>query len=139
MPLSHLLEGQYIELEEVDDGIWDVYYSTVRLGQMDERLLKVEDAQGCVRPFTLVYVLHSDAPSRLQVRPSLGDSLQEFWMMLQSVLEPVVRCREADQDSCGMTMASDHNLFVRRKTQVLREVVLELRERYFTSLACLLR
>ena len=44
VPLSHLLEGQYIGLEEVDDGIWDVYYSTVRLGQMDERLLRVEDA-----------------------------------------------------------------------------------------------
>jgi len=46
VPLSHLLEGQYIGLEEVDDGIWDVYYSTVRLGQMDERLLRVEDALG---------------------------------------------------------------------------------------------
>ena len=46
VPLSHLLEGQYIGLEEVDDGIWDVYYSTVRLGQMDERLLSVEDALG---------------------------------------------------------------------------------------------
>ena len=46
VPLSHLLEGQYIGLEEVGDGIWDVYYSTVRLGQMDERLLRVEDAFG---------------------------------------------------------------------------------------------
>ena len=46
MPLSHLLEGQYIGLEEVGDGIWDVYYSHVRLGQMDERILKVEDALG---------------------------------------------------------------------------------------------
>jgi hypothetical protein len=46
VPLSHLLEGQYIGLEEVGDGVWDVYYSTVRLGQMDERILKVEDALG---------------------------------------------------------------------------------------------
>ncbi len=46
VPLSHLLEGQYIGLEEVGDGIWDVYYSYVRLGQMDERILKVEDALG---------------------------------------------------------------------------------------------
>jgi hypothetical protein len=46
VPLSHLLEGQYIGLEEVGDGIWDVYYSHVRLGQMDERILKVEDALG---------------------------------------------------------------------------------------------
>ena len=27
VPLSHLLEGQYIGLEEIDDGIWDVYYA----------------------------------------------------------------------------------------------------------------
>lgn len=46
VPLSHLLEGQYIGLEEVGDGICDVYYSDVRLGQMDERILQVEDALG---------------------------------------------------------------------------------------------
>ena len=46
VPLSHLLEGQYIELEEVGDGIWDVYYSSIRLGQMDEFILKVEDELG---------------------------------------------------------------------------------------------
>ena len=46
VPLSHLLEGQDIGLEEVGDGIWDVYYSHVRLGQMDERILNVEDALG---------------------------------------------------------------------------------------------
>ncbi len=46
VPLSHLLAGEYIGLEEVADGIWDVYYSTVRLGQMDERTHTVEDALG---------------------------------------------------------------------------------------------
>lgn len=46
VPLSHLLEGQYVGLEEVDDGIWDVYFSHVRLGQLDERTLQVEDALG---------------------------------------------------------------------------------------------
>ena len=46
VPLSHLLEGQHIGLEEVGDGIWDVYFSHVRLGQMDERILRVEDALG---------------------------------------------------------------------------------------------
>jgi len=44
--LSHLLAGQRIGLEEVDDGVWDVYYSYVRLGQMDERTGQVEDALG---------------------------------------------------------------------------------------------
>ena len=33
--LSHLLEGQYVGLEEVGDGVWDVYFSNVRLGQME--------------------------------------------------------------------------------------------------------
>ena len=46
VPLSHLLAGEYIGLEEVADGIWDVYYRTVRLGQMDERTHTVEDALG---------------------------------------------------------------------------------------------
>jgi hypothetical protein len=46
VPLSHLLEGQYIGLEEVGDGVWDVCFSHVRLGQMDEGILKVEDALG---------------------------------------------------------------------------------------------
>jgi hypothetical protein len=41
-----LLEGQCIGLEEVGDGIWDVYFSHVRLGQMDERILVVEDTLG---------------------------------------------------------------------------------------------
>ena len=43
---SHLLEEQHIGLEEVGDGIWDLYYSHVRFGQMDERILEVEDALG---------------------------------------------------------------------------------------------
>jgi len=35
-----------VGLEEVDDGIWDVYFGAVRLGQMDERTYKIEDALG---------------------------------------------------------------------------------------------
>ena len=33
-------------LEEVDDGLWDAYYSYVRLGPMDERTYQVEDILG---------------------------------------------------------------------------------------------
>jgi transposase InsO family protein len=46
VPLSHLLAEQYVGLEEVDDGIWDVYFASVLLGQMDERTARVEDALG---------------------------------------------------------------------------------------------
>ena len=46
VPISHTLQEQYVGLEEVDDGIWDVYFGAVRLGQMDERTYKIEDALG---------------------------------------------------------------------------------------------
>ena len=44
VPITHTLEGQYIGLEEVDDGKWDVYFGHVRLGQMDERTFTIKDA-----------------------------------------------------------------------------------------------
>ena len=46
VPITHTLQEQYVGLEEVDDGIWDVYFGSVRLGQMDERTYKIEDALG---------------------------------------------------------------------------------------------
>ncbi len=46
VPITHTLEGEYVGLEEVDDGVWDVYFGTVRLGQMDERTFTIQDALG---------------------------------------------------------------------------------------------
>lgn len=46
VPITHTLEGQYVGLEEVDDGKWDVYFGRVRLGQMDERTFTIKDALG---------------------------------------------------------------------------------------------
>ena len=46
VPISHTLQEQYVGLEEVDDGKWDVYFGHVRLGQMDERTLTIKDALG---------------------------------------------------------------------------------------------
>ena len=46
VPISHTLEEQYVGLEEVDDGKWDVYFGHVRLGQMDERTFTIKDALG---------------------------------------------------------------------------------------------
>jgi len=40
------LQEQYVGLEEVDDGKWDVYFGRVRLGQMDERTFTIKDALG---------------------------------------------------------------------------------------------
>ena len=44
--VSHVLGGEYVGLEETDDGLWDVYFGPLRLGKMDERTLKIEDALG---------------------------------------------------------------------------------------------
>jgi hypothetical protein len=44
--VSKVLEREYVGLEEVGDGVWDVYYGPVRLGQFDERHYRIEDARG---------------------------------------------------------------------------------------------
>lgn len=46
VPITHTLEGEYVGLEEVDDGVWDVYFGPLRLGQMDERTFTIQDALG---------------------------------------------------------------------------------------------
>jgi putative transposase len=42
--VTHLLAGEPIGLEEVGDGLWDVWYGPVWLGRLDERLWKIVDA-----------------------------------------------------------------------------------------------
>ena len=44
--VSHVLGGEYVGLEEVGDDVWDLYFGPLRLGQMDERHGKIEDALG---------------------------------------------------------------------------------------------
>jgi len=40
------LIGDYVGLEEVGDGLWDVYFSHLRLGRLDERRMRIEDRPG---------------------------------------------------------------------------------------------
>lgn len=44
--VSHVLGGEYVGLEEVDDARWDVYFGHLRLGQLDERTFTIKDALG---------------------------------------------------------------------------------------------
>lgn len=44
--VTHAIIGQHVGLEEVGDGIWDVYYGPLRLGQLNERENYIEDALG---------------------------------------------------------------------------------------------
>jgi putative transposase len=44
--VSHTCIGEYIGLEEIDDGIWNVYFGLLTLGQLLERHMRIEDAYG---------------------------------------------------------------------------------------------
>jgi len=41
--VTQTLAGEYVGLEEVDDGIWDVYFGPVQLGRLNERTLRIDD------------------------------------------------------------------------------------------------
>ena len=44
--VTHTLAGEYVGLEEVGDGPWDVYFGPVALGRMDERTCRIADHKG---------------------------------------------------------------------------------------------
>lgn len=46
--VSHVLGGEHVGLEEIDDGLWTVYFGPIELGRLDERNMRVVDAQGRV-------------------------------------------------------------------------------------------
>ena len=38
--------GKYVGLEEIDDGIWNVYFGPLKLGRLHERHMRIEDEYG---------------------------------------------------------------------------------------------
>lgn len=48
--LTHVLAGEDVGLEAIDDGIWDIYFGPVRLGRLDERRRRVEPWPPRARP-----------------------------------------------------------------------------------------
>ena len=47
--VSSVLKGEYVGLEPIDDGIWDVYYSCKKIGRLHERHMRIEDHLGQFR------------------------------------------------------------------------------------------
>ena len=41
--VSHVLGGEYVGFEEIDDGEWNVYFGRMKLGRFHERLRCIED------------------------------------------------------------------------------------------------
>jgi len=44
--VSHVLGGEYVGLEEIDNDLWSVYYGPIDLGRFHERKLVIEDSLG---------------------------------------------------------------------------------------------
>jgi putative transposase len=44
--VSHVCVGTYVGLEEIDDGVWNVYFGPLKLGRLLERHMRIEDAYG---------------------------------------------------------------------------------------------
>lgn len=44
--VSTVCVGDYVGFEEIDNGIWNVYYGMLKLGRFDERTTRIEDAYG---------------------------------------------------------------------------------------------
>lgn len=44
--VSRVCIGEYIGLEEIDNGVWNVYFGPLRLGRFLERHMRIEDAYG---------------------------------------------------------------------------------------------
>jgi len=59
-------------LEEIDDGIWNVYFGPLRLGRLHERRMRIEDKYGRLyRPRTVL--LRTRRCSLLEVQGALED------------------------------------------------------------------
>jgi len=44
--VSSVCARAYVGLEEIDDGIWNVYFGPLKLGRLLERHMRIEDAYG---------------------------------------------------------------------------------------------
>lgn len=44
--VSIVCAGEYVGLEEIDDGIWNVWFGPLKLGRLLERHMRIEDAYG---------------------------------------------------------------------------------------------
>lgn len=44
--VSIVCAGEYVGLEEIDDGIWNVYFGILKLGRLHERHMRIEDEYG---------------------------------------------------------------------------------------------
>lgn len=44
--VSTVCAGEYVGLEEINDGVWNVYFAPLKLGRLLERHMRIEDVYG---------------------------------------------------------------------------------------------
>src|SRR5207249_11059135 len=66
----------------------------------------------------------------LQALARLCDPLQEAWIVLQLVVEPIVFRSKPHQDACRLPVPGDDDLLVLRQAEVLRQVIFDFRQSY---------
>lgn len=44
--VSSVCVGEYIGLEEIDNGVWNVYFSSLKIGRFHEKYMRIEDELG---------------------------------------------------------------------------------------------
>ena len=49
--VSTVCAGEYVGLEEIDDGIWNVYFGPLKLGRLHERQMRIEDEYGRLKRY----------------------------------------------------------------------------------------
>ena len=47
--VSIVFAGEYVGLEEIDDGVWNVYFGPLKLGRLLERHMRIEDVYGTLK------------------------------------------------------------------------------------------
>jgi putative transposase len=47
--VSTVCVGEYVGLEEIDNGVWTVYFGPLKLGRFGERLMRIEDQFGSLK------------------------------------------------------------------------------------------
>ncbi len=50
--VSIVCAGEYVGLEEIDNGIWNVYFGPLKLGRLLEKHMRIEDAYGRLKRHT---------------------------------------------------------------------------------------
>jgi hypothetical protein len=65
--------------------------------------------------------------TRAKSSSRLLNAPQEFWMMLQAILEPVFVGRKPNQNAGRATVPRDHDLLLGREAKIPRQIILYFR------------